>query len=104
MVFSDLVKAEWPIHTQEASLALGIAEPPLHGRHTPCDAAQTTTSCCAHPCHAARSRSMTGVPVERAGLEVAGFRDYARNDEVEDPTLCGEACHAARSRSIQKGL
>ena len=31
MVFSDLAKAEWPIRIQEASLALGIAEPPLHG-------------------------------------------------------------------------
>ena len=30
------------------------------------------------------------MPVERSELEVAGFRDYARNDEVEDPTLCGE--------------
>ena len=23
-------------------------------------------------------------------LGVPGFRDYARNDKVEDPTLCGE--------------
>ena len=30
------------------------------------------------------------MPVERSEPAVPGFRDYARNDEVEDPTLCGE--------------
>ena len=30
------------------------------------------------------------MPVERSEPEVPGFRDYARNDEVEDPTLCGQ--------------
>ena len=29
-------------------------------------------------------------PVERYEPGVPGFRDYARNDEVEDPTLYGE--------------
>ena len=40
-------------------------------------------SCCAQSQHPERS-------VERAEPGVPGFRDYARNDEVEDPTLCGE--------------
>ena len=61
-------------------------------------------SCCAQSQHPER-------PVERSGPEVPGFRDYARNDEVEDPTLCGQyrdvalrvhPRHAARSRSIQE--
>ena len=46
------------------------------------------------------------MPVERADLGVPGFRDYARNDEVEDPTLCGQyrdvtlrahPCHTAHT-------
>ena len=28
--------------------------------------------------------------IERSETGVPGFRDYARNDEVEGPTLCGE--------------
>ena len=58
MAFSDLVKAEWPIHLQEASLALGIAEPPLHGPHTPCDAAQTTKTGNRSHCADERSASL----------------------------------------------
>ena len=56
---------------------------PLRYPHTPCHAAQTTTSCCAQSQHPER-------PVERSEPGVSGFRDYARNDEVENPTLCGE--------------
>ena len=29
------------------------------------------------------------MPVERSEPGVPGLCDYARNDEVEDPTLCG---------------
>ena len=83
--------------------------PCAHPRH----AVRTPVSCCAQSQHPER-------PVEPSEPGVAGLCDYARNDEVEDPTLCGEyrvvmlrappvmpcahPCHAARSRSIQKGL
>ena len=30
------------------------------------------------------------MPVEHSEPGVPGLCDYARNDEVEDPTLCGE--------------
>ena len=49
----------------------------------PCHAARTTLSRCAQSQHPER-------PVERSEPGVAGFRDYARNDEVEGATLCGE--------------
>ena len=67
-------------------------------------AVSTAASCCAHPCHTARvplsccARALSCCaqsqhperPVEPSKPGVPGFRDYARNDEVEDPTLCGE--------------
>ena len=49
----------------------------------PCHAVRTPLSCCAQSQHPER-------PVEHSKSEVPGFRDYARNDEVEDPTLCDE--------------
>ena len=70
--------------------------------HTPCHAAQTATSCCANrhvmlrkpPRHAAQTTPSCcaqsqhpEMPVERSESRVSGFCDYARNDEVEDPTL-----------------
>ena len=101
-----------PCHAARTSLSCRAHTPVMPGAH-PCHAGRTTLSCCAQSQHPER-------PVERSEPEVAGFRDYARNDEVEDATLYGEyrdvmrrarpvmpcahPCHAARSRSIQKGL
>ena len=49
-----------------------------------------------HPCHTAHPLSCCAQsqhperPAERSESGVPGFRDYARNDKVEDPTLCGQ--------------
>ena len=56
---------------------------PLPCPHTPCAAAQTTPSCCAQSQH-------PEMPVERSEPGDSGFRDCARNDEVEDPRPGGE--------------
>ena len=99
MVFCDLVKAEWPIRIQEASLALRIAEPPLHGPeigssgkdvHARIEAATLAEWMKIqglYAKHATRAwiSGLLGepgaalangvMPVERAGLGVAEFRD-----------------------------
>ena len=51
-------------------------------------------SCCAQSQHPER-------PVERSKPEAPGFRDYARNDEVADPTLCGEHRDVTLRRLVQ---
>ena len=67
----------------------------------PCHAVRPL-SCCAQSQHPER-------PVERSEPGVPGFRDYARNDEVADPTLYGEyrnvmlcvhPCHARTSPAM----
>ena len=64
--------------------------------------------CCAHPLSCCAQSQHPEMPVERSEPGVAGFRDYARNDKVEDPTLYGEhrditlrtsSCHAVHTPS-----
>ena len=61
--------------------AMRRAPPPCGANHH--FMLRTPLSCCAQSQHPER-------PVERSEPGVPGFRDYARNDEVEDPTLCDE--------------
>ena len=68
--------------TLRVPLPYGARAPVMLGA-TPCRAARTPLSCCAQSQH-------PEMPVERSEPEVPGFRDYARNDEVEDSTLCGQ--------------
>ena len=108
-------------------MALGIAETPLHGPEIDGSGKDVHARIAAatlagwmkiqrlYAKHATRAW-ITGLlgepgaalangvmPVERSEPGVAGFRDYARNDEVEDLTLYGEyrdvtlrasSCHA----------
>ena len=62
-----------PCHAAPPSVTL--RKPPRHAAHP--------LSCCAQSQH-------PEMPVERSELGIPGFRDYARNDEVEDPTLCDQ--------------
>ena len=56
---------------------------------------------CAHPLSCCAQSQHPERPVERSEPEVPGFRDCARNDEVEGPTLCGEHRNVTLRRLVQ---